>query len=658
MFLKLWSPGVRDPSSASSSDPACSSEQITPSKIPQLTRRRHSFSHPYPEHALANESTLNVSIDQTFDPFEDGMFRKSKSYAYEFYPAIMARKLLPKTVRFEAPILPKPEVLAQLSPERPEMMPESGVSSQPLEITSSSVYSEEVEQNEDNKPDSVFAPMAPHPKECYQELVKNLKEIVNTITGNLPKEESANSLASDLLHLCKCFQEAKTKLANDLKGLEHQLVKRNEEVKSLTHTNLELKEDILALQNDLKVAGKLYSFSVFEKVDGASKYMFENFDLYVNIKALVDKNKALLKENEDLKQRAEECERSALEMLRSFSDLKAESKRKDESLGEIKSLKTKVSFLQDQLSVRTSEFHNSCNTILELKSEKECIQSKNHMLQNQLEESKTHAKKLEKENRKYMSSISDMKEQLDIEQGVVSNLQNELNHGVASHIHHKLLAKKEIEAYQETICDLHDKMEISEKEKHEILDRIGQMGQVLQETDYELLRLTEFNDKERHELGTQLKELLESNKELEAKLEKLQDERKVANDRYETLLASNTLLAKLGKRIVKSSFEALSPVLSGNAVEEFTNTYYQFVSKEVYSEVDLELLRKVIEFLTCSLHHLIAQYQESQTRLELEILQKQTYFDTLLDKYTTVIMSLNAPRRKERKRISEKENNE
>lgn len=659
MFLKLFSPPVKHSSSSSSSEPACPSEEITPSKIPQLTRRRHSFSHPYPEHVLINESIQNESLDQTFDPFEDNGLKRSKTYSYELFPGI-----LKKTVRFDVGVASvaddslsiqsiKRQALAQLSPEK----------------TSSSFYSEDsvtesctaiksVPASSEKELQKLFcAPTAIETKECSLESENILVEIRSNTSGKCKEGEFMAHFASEILEANKEFQEKKNLLFGEIKRLQEQLRTEKNRMGLLTQENLLFKEDMATLESKIQISGKLYSYSVFDKVEGAPKYNFEKFDLYVSIKALVDKNRELWRENERLKKNTIDDKEYLNGQANKIGELDTKIAELEKKIVEDDSLKKKVSYLQVQLSVKATEYEDANTKITNLDEENQKLQSKCNVLKIEKEKTKIQTKELEHEKCILQALIVDAKDEISVEKGVVKNLQNELHQIKAAHRHQSVLVKSEIETYQATIDDLQEQLDSSERERHGILEKLNEMSQVLQDTDYELLKISEHNDNEKREMEVELEKLLKRSEELEKKWERI--ERKRGEDRQNAhqLTVSNTMLARMSKRIIKSTFEALTPVLYMNVVEEFSKIYYQFVSKELFAETDTELLKDIIEFLTTSLHHLIAQYQENQTRLELEISQKQTYFDTLLDKYTAVIMALNRSGKRERKRITEEKEN-
>lgn len=659
MFLKLFSPPVKHSSSSSSSDPECPSEEITPSKIPQLTRRRHSFSHPYPEHALINESIQNESLDQTFDPFEDNGLKRSKTYSYEFFPGF-----LKKTVRFDVEATSvaddsltrqsiKHQALAQLSPEKTTSSLYSESS-----VTESCTAIKSVLSSRDKELQKLF--FAPTPIEAEErslELKDILVEIKNNISGECNEEKDTNNLALEILEASQEFQEAKNMLSGEIIRLQEQLLTEKNRNGLLTQDNDLLKEDMTNLERKIKISGKLYSYSVFDKVEGAPKYKFEEFDLYMSIKALIDKNRELWRENEHLKKEDIENKECLSGQINRIAELDAKVADLEGNVAELDGLKKKVAYLQVQLSVKAAEYDDANTMISSLEEEKQKLQSKYNILKNEGDKTKMQTRELEHEKCILQSSFDNLKDEIMIEKGVLKNLQNELHQIKVAHQHQSVLVKSEIETYQATIDDLQEQLDSSEKDRHDTLDKLNEMSQVLQDTDYELLMISEHNDHEKREMEIELEKLLKRSEELEKKWERMERERGEDRANAHQLAVSNTMLSRMTKRIIKSTFEALTPVLYMNVVEEFSKLYYQFVSKEVFAETDTELLKNIIEFLTTSIHHLIAQYQENQTRLELEISQKQTYFDTLLDKYTTVIMALNRSGKRERKRITEEKEN-
>lgn len=431
--------------------------------------------------------------------------------------------------------------------------------------------------------------------------------------------------------------------------------------------NFEMKEE----ENEVQLAQLNEIVTVYKKSFEINKTL-SNEELSHHIQNIKEKETASIIQIQELKS---EIEKLKVELKKSNDSLTSSESETRKLLNSVKSLKekelltdnlrTKVIFLQDSNSSKTLQIKDLETENTNLKEE----------LKDQIEKNKAVLDKIkvsEDNNKAYTEELEKLKaQQIILENQLQEDRMNSLQEKELYYKFEKLISKSiftnnkviedlkyEIKELKENNASINLKLTETMKEKDEKNIQLKRMTQMIEESDEALKKNLDIFNKEIESLEKDFK----NSQQLICKLEAENDQKNKTLQKREQEFTeyqqnsdsslkkitlektyfeiSNDILSYSFKRLVKDIFECLHPVLTEKPIEDFSLRYYEFIKITAFDTNDSQLISAITNFLGNCLKQILSQYKEVEQRLVFEVEDKQRYFESLLEKYTTLVLDL------------------
>lgn len=527
-------------------------------------------------------------------------------------------------------------------------------------------------------------------KENKGNLLEYLGKRVN-IQNDLEKENQL--LKSDIETTAEKLAtecEMTTSLQHSNKKLQEEL---DDEIFAVNKTKNELEELGKENDNQLQVIGQLNQqienfgmkeeenkvqlaqlteiITVYKKSFDINKNL-SNEELLKHIQEVQEKETASITQIQELNS---EIEKLKVELKESNDSLTSSESETRKLLASVKSLeemglladnlRNKITFLQDSISSKTLQIKDLETENKNLKEElKEQIEKNKALLDN--------FNVSQDKNKVYTEELEKLKaHQIILENQLQEDRMKSLQEKELYSKFEKLISKSiftndkviqdlrfEIKELKENNASISLKLTETMKEKDEKTIQLKRMTQMIEESDEALKKNLDIFNKETETLEKDFK----TSQELICKLEAENDQKNKTLQNREQEFAeyqqnsdsslkkttlekscleiSNDILSYSFKRLVKDVFECLHPVLTEKPIEDFSLRYYEFIKITTFDTNDSQLISAITNFLRNCLQQILSQYKEVELRLVFEVEDKQRYFESLLEKYTTLVLDL------------------
>lgn len=149
----------------------------------------------------------------------------------------------------------------------------------------------------------------------------------------------------------------------------------------------------------------------------------------------------------------------------------------------------------------------------------------------------------------------------------------------------------------------------------------------------------EAEEEKSHLLEERTTELADKAQYLETLLENQTRVLELESVKCKRAATSLLVLLRHFRRLVKGSFESLSPILHDESKEEFSQLYYRFTRIEYFEERNSVLIAHICGFLVVGASDFVEKYMKMELMLQYEYDNKQNYYQSMLKQYAKVVES-------------------
>lgn len=133
------------------------------------------------------------------------------------------------------------------------------------------------------------------------------------------------------------------------------------------------------------------------------------------------------------------------------------------------------------------------------------------------------------------------------------------------------------------------------------------------------------------------KGLLEQNGRFEVLLKSQNGDLTQKSAQLAQYMDSHLVLTQHFRRLVKATFESLSPLFVDESKEEFCQLYYHFLGVEFFQKENSGLVSGVCKLLVGGTSDLVEKYLKNELMLQYEIDSRLNYYSSMLDLYTKAV---------------------